>query len=138
MVRIYTDMIADLFHPGHVRFLMKARKLGDYLIVGIHSDQDCEYYKRTPVMTMQERCELVAGCRFVDEVIEQAPLQTDKEFIQKHKIDLVVHAHNPDEESKYSAMYAYPMGAGIFKRLDYSLGISTTDIIERILMRNKP
>ena len=34
MIRVYVDMVADLFHHGHVRFLERARTYGDYLIVG--------------------------------------------------------------------------------------------------------
>ena len=33
VIRIYTDMVADLFHYGHVEFLKRARALGDYLLV---------------------------------------------------------------------------------------------------------
>ena len=36
MVRVYVDMVADLFHYGHVELLRQARALGDYLLVGIH------------------------------------------------------------------------------------------------------
>ena len=38
MTRVYADMVADLFHYGHVSFLKKARALGDYLAVGVHAD----------------------------------------------------------------------------------------------------
>ena len=37
MVRVYVDMVADLFHYGHVAFLKKARASGDYLLVGVHA-----------------------------------------------------------------------------------------------------
>ena len=40
MMRVYADMTADLFHAGHVEFLKKARALGDYMIVGLMSDED--------------------------------------------------------------------------------------------------
>ena len=46
---IYCDMVADLFHYGHVNFLKRCKQLGDYLIVGIHSDSDVESYKRKPI-----------------------------------------------------------------------------------------
>ena len=34
VIRVYSDMTADLFHYGHVEFLKKAQALGDYLLVG--------------------------------------------------------------------------------------------------------
>ena len=73
MTRVYADMVADLFHYGHVEFLKKARELGDYLIVGIHADEILEDYKRKPILTMEERIISVAGCRYVDEVLPSAP-----------------------------------------------------------------
>ena len=39
-MRVYAEMVADLFHRGHVEFLKRARALGDYLIVGVMSDED--------------------------------------------------------------------------------------------------
>ena len=51
MVRVYADMVADLFHHGHVLFLQRARSLGDYLIVGIHADDVVMSYKRRPILT---------------------------------------------------------------------------------------
>ena len=68
-MRVYVDAVADLFHYGHVGFLEKASALGDYLIVGVHSDETVSSYKRKPVMRMDERIAVVQGCRFVDEVV---------------------------------------------------------------------
>ena len=49
MVIVYVDMCGDLLHYGHIRFLEK-EKLGDKLIVGIHSNETIESYKRTYIM----------------------------------------------------------------------------------------
>ena len=48
MKRVYVDMVGDLFHIGHINMFKQARELGDYLIVGVHSDKAVESYKRTP------------------------------------------------------------------------------------------
>lgn len=69
MIQVYADMVADLFHTGHVKFLETASALGDYLIVGIHSNEDFIKYKRTPFLTMHERVSVVNACKFVDKVI---------------------------------------------------------------------
>ncbi len=61
MIRVYADMMADLFHYGHIEFLRQARTLGDYLLVGIHSDEEVEAHKRRPVLTLDERVRSVAG-----------------------------------------------------------------------------
>jgi len=136
MKRVYVDMVADLFHFGHVSLLERAIKEGDYLIVGIHSDKTCESYKRLPIMTMKERIKVVSSCKYVDEVISDAPLYISKDYIKKHNIDIVIHAHSLEDNSKYEEMYKIPSELGIFRRIEYTPNISTIYIINRVKNRN--
>ena len=131
-MNIYVDMVGDLFHVNHVNLLKNAKNLGDKLIVGIHSDKDTESYKRKPILTMNERAPIIESCRYVDEIILNAPVIITEEYINKHNIDLVIHAHNKEENEKYNFMYANAIKLNKFKRLDYFRGISTTEIIKRI------
>ena len=124
-------MVADLFHHGHVLFLQRAHALGDYLLVGIHADDVVMSYKRRPILTMEERVAAVHGCRYVDEVIPDAPLVVDRAWIERHRIDLVVHADDFDED-ELDRLYRAPREMGIFRTVPYTQGISTTEIIERI------
>ncbi len=133
MVRVYVDMVADLFHYGHVAFLKKARDLGDYLLVGIHADAVLVSYKKgRPILTMEERVTSAAGCRYVDEVLPDAPLVIDEAWIQRHDIQLVVHGDDfsPDHIQDF---YKIPIGMGIFRTVPYTKGISTTEIIRRVI-----
>ena len=133
MTRVYVDMVADLFHFGHVEFLKKARALGDYLLVGIHADDIVASYKKgRPILTMEERVNSVAGCRYVDEVVPYAPLTVDRSWIDLHDIHLVVHGDDSSEE-QLDYMYNVPIGMGIFRTVPYTAGISTTEIIRRII-----
>jgi cytidyltransferase-like protein len=134
MVVVYADMVGDLFHFGHVKLLEKAKQFGDTLIVGINSDTDVETYKRTPIMNTEERTAVIQACRFVDKVVSPSPLIITEEFIKEHNIDIVVHAHD-ESDTRYNEMYAVPMSLGKFKRLEYTKGISTTEIIQRLLKR---
>ena len=131
MTRVYVDMVADLFHYGHANFLKQAKQLGDHLIVGIHSDEVVKEYKRSPVMTMEERVETVSSCRYVDEVVPNAPLVIDQEWLNTHRIDLVVHGDDFSEEME-QLCYKIPIDMGIFRLVSYTSEISTTDIIQRI------
>lgn len=124
-------MVADLFHYGHVNFLKKAREQGDYLLVGIHADEVVMSYKRRPILSMDERVNSVAGCRYVDEVIPNAPLTMDRQWIQSHNIDLVLHGDDFSRELE-ELFYKTPMELGIYRTVGYTAGISTTDIIARI------
>jgi cytidyltransferase-like protein len=131
MTRVYADMVGDLFHHGHVEFLRQARELGDELVVGIHSDADVASYKRPPVMTMEERVGVVSGCRYVDEVIADAPLRVTRDFVERHGIDLVVHGDDFDRE-RLLRMYGEPEEMGILRTVPYTPGISTTEILDRL------
>ena len=130
MTRVYADMVADLFHYGHVEFLRQVRALGDYVLIGIHADDVVEGYKRKTILTMEERISCVAGCRYVNEVIPDAPLHVDSDWIEKHDIDIVAHGDDmSDDQLRY--MYGTPMDKGMFRTVPYTKSISTTEIIQR-------
>ena len=134
MTRVYADMVADLFHYGHMAFLRQARALGDYLIVGISSDQDVMTYKRKPILTLEERVASVAGCRYVDEVLPNAPWRIDRAWIAQHKIDLVVHGDDWTAE-QLADIYHVPLEMGIFRTVPYTPSISASEVIRRIRAR---
>ncbi len=124
-------MVADLFHYGHMNFLKQARKHGDFLLVGVHSDETVMVYKRRPIFSMEERVASVEGCRWVDEVVPNAPLTIDHEWIEKHSIDLVMHGDDFSSDLE-RLCYKIPMEMGIYRTISYTEGISTTEIISRI------
>ena len=133
MNNVYVDMVGDLFHINHINLFKKAKKYGNNLIVGIHSDKDVESYKCVPILTMEERIGVIESCKYVDKVIPNAPLVITKEYLEKNNIDLVIHAHNLDEEDKYNKYYSEIIKLGKFKRIDYHEGVSTTSIKEKII-----
>ena len=127
MVKVYIDGVFDLFHVNHIHHIQAARKFGDYLIVGVITDKDCESYKRTPIIPYEERVEMVQSCKYVDEVVE-GQLYLTKEFLEKHKIDLVVHA----EDASQNDFFKVPIDMGIMRYVPYFKGTNTSSIIERI------
>ncbi len=131
MIRVYADMVADLFHYGHVEFLRQASDLGDQLVVGVHADDVLESYKRKAILTMEERVASVAGCRHVDEVLPNAPLVVTREWIEQHDIGLVVHGDDFSAE-QLERHYSAPLAMGIFRTVSYTASISTTEIIRRV------
>jgi rfaE bifunctional protein nucleotidyltransferase chain/domain len=60
----------DLVHVGHVRYLAGAKELGDFLVVGINSDEQVWNLKGEgrPFISDSERAEIIASLRFVDAV----------------------------------------------------------------------
>ena len=75
--------------------------------------------------------ERVASCRYVNEVIPDAPLIVDLEWINKHNIHIVVHGDDFSEDL-LQFCYKVPIEMGISHKVPYTPGISTTDIIKRL------
>jgi glycerol-3-phosphate cytidylyltransferase-like family protein len=73
----------------------------------------------------------VEGCRYVDEVVSNAPLTIDRAWIEQNKIDLVLHGDDFSSEME-ELFYKTPIEMGIYRSVGYTLGISTSEIINRI------
>ncbi len=134
-VRIYCDGIYDLFHYGHARQLYQAKNLfpNVYLMVGICSDNLTHKLKGITVMSDIERYESVKHCRYVDEVIENAPWTIDDVFIKEHKIDYVAHDDLPYTGNGMNDIYSDLKRQNKFIPTKRTKGISTSNIITRLI-----
>eukprot|EP00939_MAST-03C_sp_MAST-3C-sp1_P003203 g3203.t1 len=104
-IRVYTDMVGDLFHKGHFNLIITARREAQakhpnrkiWVAVGVHSDDLVISYKRRPIMTMQERADAILGSKLADAVYLNAPMGITEAFMDGvgpfnaggHKIDYV-------------------------------------------------
>ncbi|KAF9924849.1 hypothetical protein FBU30_005252 [Linnemannia zychae] len=134
-VRIYCDGIYDLFHFGHAKALEQAKKAFPevYLLVGVCDDQLTHSRKGKTVMTDKERYESVRHCKWVDEVVESAPWTIDQAFLDKHKIDYVAHDDIPYKSVDSDDVYAFVKNKGCFLPTQRTDGVSTSDLITRII-----
>ena len=68
---VFTNGVFDLLHPGHVRYLTEARRLGDLLIVGVNSDRSVRAIKEPgrPLNPEGERAEVLLSLACVDVVV---------------------------------------------------------------------
>ncbi|XP_044269919.1 ethanolamine-phosphate cytidylyltransferase-like [Tribolium madens] len=134
---VYVTGGFDLFHVGHVQFLEKAAELGDYVIVGLYSDEVVRGYKGPdyPVMRMHERLLGVLACKYVSEVVIDAPFHVTEDLINNFKIDLVVSGRVPFGDGGDDP-FNYPKQLGIFVQVNSESDVTTETIIERI-RRNK-
>jgi cytidyltransferase-like protein len=131
--RVYTKIVGDLFHVGHVRFLKAARELGRHLTVCVVPDERVVAYKnRKPVFSSSQRMEIVASCRWVDEVIDFGPKITTLDFMKENNFDIyAVGASNEAErESKIRDSADLPEEMRVW--IPYSPEISSTMIRERL------
>lgn len=118
-VRVYADGIFDMFHYGHARALEQAKKSfpNVILIVGVCSDATTHTHKGRSVMSDYERYESVRHCRWVDEVVEDAPWVITKDFLEKYDIDYVAHDAIPYTSGSSDDVYAQVKALGMISCL---------------------
>lgn len=72
---VYTAGTWDLFHIGHLNLIKESKKLGDYLIVAVSTDELVMSYKgHLPFIPYKERVEIVKSINYVDKVVQQTTL----------------------------------------------------------------
>ncbi|KAL0346871.1 UNVERIFIED_CONTAM: Ethanolamine-phosphate cytidylyltransferase [Sesamum calycinum] len=108
-VRVYMDGCFDLMHYGHANALRQAKALGDELVVGVVSDEEIISNKGPPVLSMQER------------------------LFKEHKIDYIIHGDDPCLLPDGTDAYALAKKVGRYKQIKRTEGVSSTDIVGRIL-----
>ena len=132
---VYMDGVFDLFHIGHVHAIQQCAELGDTVIIGVVGDTDATLYKRAPIISQHDRIAVVESMKQVHQVICPCPLIVTLDFIQQYQIDLVVHGFaNPNDVQKQVEFFRVPQEMNMFQQIDYYDKLSTTDIINKILL----
>ena len=88
--RVLTCGTFDLFHIGHVNMLKKAKKEGNYLIVGISSDKCNKEKGKKSIINQKERMAIVESCKYVDQVFIEETLADKQLYVDKYDADLFV------------------------------------------------
>jgi len=102
--------------------------------VGCCNDELTHAHKGKTVMNGAERYEALRHCRYVDEVVVDAPWTLDMDFLEKHKIDFVAHDEAPYTLGSSAAdIYAFVKERGMFMPTERTEGVSTSDIVARIV-----
>ncbi len=132
---VYTYQVADLFHVGHGKSLEQAKALGDYLIVGVLTDEATEAYKRQPIIPFEQRMYMVSHFDCVDEVVRQETLDpTDN--IKRIKPDIITHSHEECQSFPGGDIEKYIKKIGKKAiRTEYFKGQTTTKILNKIKVR---
>ncbi|VDM21106.1 unnamed protein product [Wuchereria bancrofti] len=149
-VRVWCDGCYDMVHFGHANQLRQAKQLGGYLIVGVHTDEEIEMHKGPPVFSEQERYRMVRGIKWVDEVVEGAPYVTTVETLDKYNCDFCVHGgkhhvvvplpklyNDITLSADGTDTYADVKKCGRYRECMRTSGISTTDLVGRMLLLTK-
>ena len=129
---VFTNGCFDILHVGHVRYLSKAKKLGNILIVGLNSDKSVKKLKgdNRPINIFEDRATLLASLRFVDLVIIFEE-KTPENLIKKIKPDILVKGgdYNIEDIVGYKTVIE---NGGEVKVLGFQDGYSSSNYINKI------
>lgn len=90
MKRVITYGSFDLFHFGHIALLKRAKNLGDYLIVGLSTDEFSKAKGKNSFYTYEQRKIFLESCRYVDLVICEQNWEQKIDDIIKFQVDIFV------------------------------------------------
>ena len=131
--RLLFEGAFDVVHSGHYNALRQAKALSPFLVVGVNSDESITAFKGPPVMDIHERCALVNACKWVDEVAEATPYIADIPLLDSLNCQYIGHGDDIILGADGKSIYTPFIEAGRMKITKRTEGISTTDILGRIL-----
>ena len=132
---VFTNGVFDLIHAGHVDYLVKAKALGDALIVGLNSDESVKRIKgnKRPILKQEERAFVLSNLKPVDYVIfftEDTPEKLISELIP----DILVKGADWSVD-KIVGKDVVEKNDGEVKTIEFVNDQSTSKIIELIVKR---
>ncbi len=134
---MWCDGCYDMVHFGHANSLRQAKAMGEYLIVGVHSDEEVAKHKGPPVFNQQERYKMVRAIKWVDEVVEDAPYVTTVKTLDDYDVAYCVHGNDITMTAEGKDTYEEVKGAGRYRECERTQGVSTTDLVGRMLLMTK-
>lgn len=90
MKTILTYGTFDLLHVGHIRLLERARALGDYLIVGLSTDEFNAVKHKSSFLPYEQRREILDAIKYVDKVIPETCWEQKVADVKAHGVDVFV------------------------------------------------
>ena len=132
---VFTNGCFDLLHVGHIRYLSQAKKLGDFLIIGLNSDRSVKKLKGKdrPINSFEDRATLLSALNSVDLVIkfkEQTPENLIKDIVP----DVLVKGGDYNIEDIVGYQIVIQNG-GQVKTLSFYDSYSSTNYINKINKR---
>jgi rfaE bifunctional protein nucleotidyltransferase chain/domain len=132
---VFTNGCFDLLHIGHIRYLEKARALGDALVVGVNSDSSVRKLKgpKRPVLPVKERTEILSGLGCVDYITifdERDPLK----LITSLHPDVLVKGGDWTKDQIVGSEVVKRSGGKVVT-IPFVKGVSTSNLINIILKK---
>ena len=126
MIRVLTYGTFDLLHYGHIRLLKRAKELGDYLIVGLSTDEFNAIKGKKAYHSYETRKKMLEAIRYVDLVIPENCWEQKADDVQRYQVDITVMGSDWANSDRFEYLRQY-CKVIYFDRTE---GISTTKIKE--------
>ncbi len=136
---VYSPLVADLFHYGHLQSLKFANSHGDYHICGVLTDKAALYYKKKLVSNFEERKTIITSLNFIDRVIKQDdkdPTKNLKKIHKEFKDAQIILVHGDDWRKIPGADFIREIGGKLVTH-PYYTNLSDFKIINSLLERYK-
>lgn len=132
---VFTNGCFDLLHVGHVRYLAEAKKLGDFLIVGVNSDDSVKRLKgpTRPIQNQSDRAEILKALESVDETVIFTE-DTPENLIKSVRPDILVKGGDWSVDQIVGGPFVQSYGGQVCS-LTFIDGKSTTKIIEKAAIK---
>jgi len=131
---IYIGGVWDLYHIGHLNVLLKAKQLGDILIVGVSTSKLIYSYKKMkPIIPFNQRIKLIRNLKCVDMAIKQT-IFNDIRVLKKYRVDAIVTGEDWRDKKVKSLEWMKKHGEVIY--LPHTKGISSSKIKEKIIKKS--
>ncbi|MCL6632941.1 MAG: glycerol-3-phosphate cytidylyltransferase [Alicyclobacillus herbarius] len=130
MKKVLTYGTFDLLHWGHINLLKRARALGDYLVVGLSTDEFNAEKNKKAYYNYENRKLILEAIRYVDEVIPEVSWEQKVRDVIEHNIDIFV--MGDDWRGKFDFLKEYCEVV----YLPRTIGISSTQIKQDLLSAN--
>ncbi|TMX34359.1 adenylyltransferase/cytidyltransferase family protein [Vibrio sp. Hep-1b-8] len=132
MKKVYTSGTYDLFHIGHLNVIKASKALGDYLVVGVSTDELVKSYKQQePIISLADRIEIIRHLDCVDEVVVQEELFS-VELMSSLDIDIMTIGDDWRNKSHPGLQWAIDNPSIEMVFLPYTQTVSTTQLKEKI------
>ncbi len=118
MKRVLTYGTFDVLHYGHINLLKRAKALGDYLIVGLSSDEFNQIKNKQSFYTYEQRKMILEACRYVDLIIPENDWDQKIKDVQELKADVFV--MGDDWKGKFDFLKPYCEVVYLPRTLDVS------------------
>ncbi len=129
---VFTNGCFDIIHIGHIRYLKKAKALGDLLVLGLNTDSSVKILKgkARPIMSEKERAEILGSFEMIDYIVlfnDETPIK----LISKIKPDILVKGADYKGKEVVGTDVVKRFG-GKVKLIKFEKGKSTSALIKKI------